>query len=190
VTDAGCAANQFCLEGHCAPKGDVSCTTSATCPEGSVCLGLKCRMAPPCTQDSDCSALFPGGSYACVAKEQKWCRNDPSVACDTRADCPACAPNEAACKRVCEPQQLKVYVNAGATLPEITDLFTDPNEVGLHKGGPGDTTLVYQMSQVGGPYGDLMRRANCCIDQWWPDPANLGTKCSAGYSCPAELSCQ
>ncbi len=189
VNDAGCASNQFCLGGRCAPKGDQSCTTSTTCPSGAVCLGNKCRMAPPCLQDSDCSALFPGGSYSCVAKEQKWCRNDPSVACSTNGDCPACGPGEAACKRLCEPQRLKFYVNAGASIPELADLFTDPDEVGLHKGGPGDTTLVYQMSQLGGAYGDAIRRANCCIDEWWPDQASLGTKCSVGYSCPAELSC-
>lgn len=189
ANDAACGANGFCLEGRCAPKGDLSCTTNATCPSGSVCLGNKCRMAPPCLEDSDCGALFPGGSYACVAKEQKWCRNDPGVACSTRDDCPVCGPNQAACQRLCEPQRLKFYVNAGASIPELTDLFADPDEVGLHKGGPGDTTLVYMMSSMTGPYANAIRRANCCIDEWWSDPANLGSKCTAGYSCPAELSC-
>jgi hypothetical protein len=190
ASDAQCAPSGFCLEGHCAPRGEMACSTNAQCPSGAVCLGLKCRAAPPCIENADCTSIFPGGSYACVAKQQQWCRNDPSVACSTRDDCPACPPGAAACSRLCEARMLKFYVNPGASVPELTDLFADPDEVGLHKGGPGDTTLTYQMSQLGGAYGPTIRRANCCIDEWWPEASNLGSACMAGYSCPSELSCQ
>jgi hypothetical protein len=35
-----------------------------------------------------------------------------------------------------------------------------------------------QMSNLSGPYGPTMRRANCCVDDWWPEPASIGTICS------------
>lgn len=37
------------------------------------------------------------------------------------------------------------------------------------------------------PIAHHTRRANCCVDQWWPDPASISTLCSGG--CPADLTC-
>jgi hypothetical protein len=49
-------------------------------------------------------------------------------------------------------------------------------------------TLVDDMSRPDGPFLGTMQRLNCCIDEWWPEPASEGgTLCSGG--CPAEFSC-
>ena len=40
-----------------------------------------------------------------------------------------------------------------------------------------------------GPYGNAIRRANCCLDAWWPEPAQDGTACTIGMTCPADLTC-
>ena len=115
------------------------------------------------------------------------------MACSTTADCPACPALGGAapypCGRLCEPRQLKFYVTAGGALSsiQVTDLFLDPDEQGLHRNSPG--TVTHSMSNLLGPYGDAMRRANCCVDDWWPEVAALGTLCDGGYSCPADLTC-
>jgi hypothetical protein len=160
--------------------------SNAQCVLGAACIAGKCRSGPACTDGLDCAALLPGRQSACVAKAQKWCRNSPSTACSKHDDCPACASNEPACSRLCEPRRLKFYVNAGARNPEMTDLFLDPDEIGLHKGDR--RSLTYALSKVDGPYGFAIRRANCCLDAWWPDVGALGTSC-ANLGCPADLSC-
>ncbi len=187
TADATCGANGFCLGGHCAPRAEPACTTSSTCPSGAVCLAGQCRAAPACLEDGDCASLFPGRNTACVAKDRKWCRNSPGTACSAHADCPPCAPGEPACSRLCEARQLKFYVIAGARDLQMTDLFLDPDENGLHKGDR--RSLTYELSRLTGPYGSAMRRANCCMDDWWPEAGNLGTACTAGYACPADLTC-
>src|SRR5262249_11150756 len=96
-TDGNCGGG-VCVGGHCMPRNEPSCSTTAQCPSGAVCLGTKCRAAPSCIEDADCGQLFPGQNYACVEKDTRWCRNDPSVRCLTRSDCPAC-PGGGACGR-------------------------------------------------------------------------------------------
>jgi hypothetical protein len=71
---------------------------------------------------------------------------------------------------------------------ELTDLFLDPDEKGLHQGDP--STLVTAMSSSTGGYSNLMARMNCCIDGWWPEiVSQTGTLCAAGMSCPPDLTC-
>lgn len=188
ASDAQCGPTGFCLAGRCASQGESPCTATSGCLDGAVCFGGHCRVAPSCLDDSDCAALFPGRSaMACVAKDKKWCRNDPSVACGAHDDCPACAPGEPACSRLCEPRQLKFYVNLSAANTQMTDLFLDPDETGLHGGPPG--SLVRELSRAGGPYAGAIRRANCCIDAWWPEAAEPGTTCTPSDICPLDLSC-
>lgn len=139
--------------------------------------------------------MFPASGSACVAHDERWCANAPDVACSTREDCPACpSVNGAstACRRLCEPRRLKYYVTPGTgglpiPRPQLTDLFLDPDEVGLHKGLPG---VVRDMSEVTGPYETLLRRLNCCVDDWWSNPKGTGgTLCRDGDTCPADLAC-
>jgi len=134
-----------------------------------------------------------GAGYACVDQATKWCRNAPDVACSTANDCPVCptlpgasAPH--ACNRTCEARRLKFYAIPGGAPDsiELADIFLDPDEDGLHGKFPG--TLIEDMSSMLGPYSDMMRRANCCLDDWFPE-ANLGTQCTPGYSCPASMAC-
>ncbi len=185
ASDAQCGADA-CIGGHCMPRNEPACVSTAQCPVGGVCLGGRCRSAPACTADVDCSGLFPGQSYQCVEKDTRWCRNDPSVRCTTGDDCPAC-PDGGACGRVCEPRRLKFYIAPGVGNTQVADLFLDPNEQGLHQGKSAQNTLLYQISQLTGPYGTTIRRANCCVDDWWSEPAAGGTNCSGG--CPADLTC-
>lgn len=194
TTSAQCGGSAFCLGGHCMPKAEPACSKDADCPAGSLCLGRQCRVGPSCMENSDCASMFPGGSYACVQRETKWCRNAPDVACSTIADCPVCptwpgASSPYPCNRTCEPRQLKFYAIPGgaADSVELSDIFLDPDEKGLHGKFPG--TVVEDMSSMLGPYGDMMRRANCCLDDWWPAVAELGTQCSPGYSCPSSMTC-
>ena len=177
-----------CIGGHCMPRNEPSCTTTVQCPAGAVCLGNKCRSAPACVENADCAQLFPAQSYACVEQAARWCRNDPSVRCATSADCPTC-PLGGACGRVCEARRFKFYFAAGSgdRNAELADLFLDPDEVGLHQSKTGSTKLLNEISKLEGPYGSIIRRANCCVDAWWPDPASIGTNCSGG--CPADLAC-
>ena len=187
-SDAECAGGGVCLGGHCAPSVEPGCNSNTDCPSGAVCYGHKCRIGPSCIEDADCGRLFPGQSYSCVEKETRWCRNDPSVRCTTRDDCPSC-PGGGACARLCAPRRLKFYFapQGGAKASEIADLFLDPDEDGLHDAQIGSTKLLNQMSDLNGPYGNTMRRANCCVDDWWPDPASISTLCSGG--CPTDLTC-
>ncbi len=186
-SDAQCGGDA-CIGGHCMPRNEPACSTTAQCPTGAVCLGNKCRVAPSCTDDGDCDALFPGQNYACADKAARWCRNDPSVRCTTRADCPAC-PDGGACRRLCEPRRLKFYFTPGVgdKSVELADLFLDPDEDGLHNNKIGSPKLLHQISRIAGPYGSAMRKANCCVDAWWPEPSFLGTNCAGG--CPADLTC-
>ena len=198
VTSANCAPGQFCAGGHCAvDAGETSCLTSAECPAGAACLGQKCRMAPACTDDSDCTALV-GPGYACAGKPQKWCRNAPNTACGSTVDCPVCptvGSSPIPCSRLCESRSLKLYVLPGAASNvQLTDLFIDPDERGLY-GERGTlsvdpTTLITDLSSLSGPYAGAIRRMNCCIDAWWPEIVGItGTECTVGNSCPADLAC-
>ena len=176
-----------CLGGRCAPGNEPACSATAQCPSGAVCLGNKCRVGPSCIEDGDCGRLFQGQSYACVEKETRWCRNDPSVRCTSANDCPICPTG--ACGRVCEPRQLKFYFapGGGERAAELADLFLDPDENGLHGKQPDAPQVTAQISKLSGPYGPTMRRANCCVDDWWPEAASSGTICAGG--CPADLTC-
>ena len=91
--------------------------------------------------------------------------------------------------RLCEARTLKLYVSPGAVASvQLSDLFLDPDEDGLHTGDP--TKLVTQMSDLGGPYANAIRRMNCCIDAWWPEiVGQSGTQCTTGFTCPADLAC-
>ena len=192
TTSLDCGAGQFCLGGYCALDSDgTPCSNTATCPAGAVCLGNHCRMAPACLDDSDCAALL-GAGYACTAKEQKWCRNDPDAACSSSADCPPCPAvngNPVPCGRLCEARSLKLYVEPGSIAAvQLSDLFLDPDERGLQQGNTA--SLTTDLSKVNGPYGGAMRRMNCCVDEWWPEiVSQVGTLCQAGDSCPADLTC-
>ena len=94
-----------------------------------------------------------------------------------------------ACGRLCEARILKFYATPGTVPgPELSDLFLDPDEKGLHQGDP--TSLVTALSNPTGGYATLMRRMNCCIDAWWPQiVTETGTLCTTGLSCPADLTC-
>ncbi len=188
AADADCAASDVCLGDRCMPTAEAACTATSQCPVGAACLGRRCRVAPSCVDDGDCARLFPGGTFACVEKAARWCRNAPGVRCATRDDCPAC-PGGAPCGRSCEPRRLKFYVapGDGNRATQMSDLFLDPDEFGLHDGKRNPDAIVTQLSSLAGPYGPAMQGANCCIDDWWPEAASAGTSCAGG--CPAELTC-
>jgi hypothetical protein len=193
TTAADCGSGQFCAGGFCATDaGETTCTTTAQCPAGATCLGGKCRMAPACTDDSDCTDLV-GAGYVCGGKAEKWCRNAPNVACGSNTDCPVCptfGSSPVPCARLCESRQLKFYVTPGtsANNVQLTDQFLDPDEKDLFTGEP--SALVTQMSKLTGPYAGAIRRMNCCVDDWWPEiVAESGTQCTFGNSCPADLAC-
>src|SRR5262249_19544070 len=127
----------------------------------------------------------------CAEQATKWCRNAPNKACSTAADCPACpgglGPVAAPCGRVCETQQLKLYLGADPGGAGLVDLLRDPDERGRHAGS-GDP-LFSQMSSSNGLYGLDLHRLSCCIDDWWPDGARGGTLCRAKDVCPADFVC-
>jgi hypothetical protein len=189
--DAECGATATCIGAHCTPSAEPACSSGLQCDAGAACLGGRCRTAPACVDDAACAQLFPQGSYACVEKDAKWCRNAPGVRCSTHADCPACpaGPGVTAppCGRVCEPRQLKLYIapGSGGAKAQLTDLFLDPDEHGLATGTPG--TLVDDLSNPSGRYASTIQRLNCCIDDWWSEAAADGTLCAGG--CPADFSC-
>jgi hypothetical protein len=185
-SDAQCPGG-VCLGGHCAPAAEPACSATAQCPAGAVCLDNTCRAGPSCIEDADCGRLFPGQRFACVDKETRWCRNAPGVRCTSAADCPSCP--HGACGRLCEPRRLKFYFapGGGPRAAQLADLFLDPDEGGLHGIEAGPSELVSELSPLSGPYGPTIRRANCCVDAWWPAPASSGTTCAGG--CPADLTC-
>jgi hypothetical protein len=187
TTNADCGASAYCLGGRCAPRFEPVCVTNTQCPAGTGCVASRCRSGPACIDDLDCASLMPGRPSRCVEKEQKWCRNSPNTACSVHDDCPACSPGQPACSRLCEARMFKFYVNPGGKNPSMTDLFLDPDERGLHKGDR--SSFTYALSQLDGPYGYAIRRANCCMDDWWPEVGALGSNCD-GMTCPADLSCQ
>ena len=84
---------------------------------------------------------------------------------------------------------MKFYFSpvGGSKAAELSDLFLDPDEPGLHNATTGSTKLVNEMSNLSGPYGAKMRRVNCCVDDWWSEPASIGTICTGG--CPVDLTC-
>ena len=190
---ADCPAGEFCLAGRCTMDASESaCAGGSQCPAGSTCLGGRCRVGPACLDDTDCDALV-GPGYECGAKHERWCRNAPNVSCATSTDCPACpavAGNPVPCGRVCEARSLKLYVSPGSSVTaQLSDLFLDPDESGLHD-GRASTSLVATMSAPSGPYAGVIRRLSCCIDQWWPEiVGESGTLCPAGATCPADLVC-
>jgi len=100
--------------------------------------------------------------------------------------CPAGPGATAApCSRLCEARQLKLYVEE-PTL-ELTDLFLDPDEHGLHAGTEGAGTVSYDLSRPGGAYADTMSRLSCCVRDWWPDATTAASVCTG--SCPADFVC-
>ena len=96
--------------------------------------------------------------------------------CSTNADCPACPAGPGAtpppCSRLCEARELKLYVEA-PTL-ELTDLFLDPDEHGLHAGLEGAGTVARDLSAPGAAMPSTMSRLECCVDDWWPDGRRRG----------------
>jgi len=188
ASDAACGPGSFCLGGRCAPRVEPACSTTAQCPAGAICLGGQCRSGPSCIEDVDCTRMFGAGS-TCVERETRWCRNAPDVRCGAHDDCPACPPGSAACARLCEARRLKTYLPPAGDKPQLTDLFLDPDESGLHgRSTPNSTgAMVRDLSLASGPYAIAMGRMNCCIDQWWPEGAIGGSSCIG--SCPAALSC-
>ena len=186
-TDANCGAGAICLGGHCAASAEPACSGPAQCPSGAACLGGRCRVAPACIDDANCAAIFPSGHFACVEPETKWCRNAPDVRCGSNADCPVCAagpgPTPPPCSRLCEARQLKLYITPAL---ELTDLFLDPDEHGLHGGMQAEGTIANDLSRSSGGYAGTMSRLECCVDAWWPAGA-IGSTCSG--SCPADFVC-
>ena len=188
---ADCKAGQLCLGGHCEDDKPTGCSASSQCSAGSICLGGRCRVGPPCIDAASCVVAYGTFNVQCAEQATKWCRNAPNTACTTAADCPVCpaafGPTAPPCGRVCETQQLKLYVGADPGGAGLVDLFLDPDERGRHA-GEGDP-LFSQMSSPGGPYGLDLRRLSCCIDDWWPDGARGGTLCKPKDSCPADFIC-
>jgi hypothetical protein len=186
-----CKAGQVCLGGHCAIDSPISCSASTQCAEGSICLGGRCRLGPPCIDSSTCVVAYSSFKVQCAEQATKWCRNAPNTACSTAADCPACPGGlglkPPPCGRVCETQQLKLYLGADPGGAGLVDLFHDPDERGRHTGE--DDPLFSQMSSRDGPYGLDLCRLSCCIDDWWPDGARGGTLCRARDVCPADFVC-
>jgi sulfatase-like protein len=194
TTDGNCGAGTFCLGGHCTPATPESaCATDVDCPAGSVCLGQLCRAAPACTSDDDCTGLV-GPGYACIGQTQRWCRNAPNTSCSADADCPTCPTWNGVpvpCKRLCEARELKLYLGGGGSTYEITDLFLDPDEGGLHAivpGPGGETTLAKSTTEALG-YVPLARRLSCCVDDWWNGGPGAPTACTPGDTCPADFTC-
>ncbi len=185
--NADCGPNAYCLGGRCAPRSEPVCQTNAQCPFGTACVANRCRSGPVCIDDLDCASLMPGRPSRCVDKDLKWCRNSPNTACSVHDDCPACPPGQPACSRLCEARVLKFYASPGGKNPQMSDLFVDPDERSLHKGDRD--SFIYALSRLDGPYGYAIRRANCCMDDWWPEVGDLGTSCG-GMTCPADLSCR
>jgi arylsulfatase A-like enzyme len=183
-----CGAGATCLGDHCVQSAEPACSATAQCPQGAVCLGGQCRVAPACVDDANCAALFPSGNFACVEPGTRWCRNAPGVRCSSSADCPTCPAGAdatpAPCGRLCEARQLKLYVEVPNL--ELSDLFLDPDEQGLHSGLAGQGTVTRDLSEPNGPYASTMSRLECCVDAWWPQGA-AGSTCSGG--CPADFIC-
>src|SRR5262249_42939556 len=149
-----------CLGGHCEVDSPVGCNSSTQCAKGSICLGGRCRLGPPCMDASTCIVAYSSFNVQCAEQATKWCRNAPNKACSTAADCPACpgglGPVAAPCGRVCETQQLKLYLGADPGGAALVDLFRDPDERGRHAGSADP--LFSQMSSSNGLYGlDLHR---------------------------------
>jgi Sulfatase len=191
ATAADCKAGEICLGGHCEAVSPTGCNSSTQCATGSICLGGKCRVGPPCIDAATCVIAYSSFNVQCAEQATKWCRNAPNIACSTAADCPACpaplGPTAPPCGRVCETQQLKLYLGADPGGVGLVDLFLDPDERGRHIGEDGP--LFAQMSSPAGPYGPDLRRLSCCIDAWWPDGARGGTLCRARDACPADFTC-
>lgn len=187
--NADCAGGQFCLGGYCTPAvGETPCSLDASCGPGGRCLAGKCRIGLSCIGDEECVGLL-GPGHGCVAKGARWCRNAPNVACTTNDDCPACPTangHPLPCARLCEPRMLKLYLGGGGPKIELTDLFLDPDEIGLHDNLPGSLTNFLSDSPA---YAAARARMSCCLDAWWsPGPGSVSA-CGPGYSCPADLTC-
>jgi len=186
-----CPAGQLCLGGRCMPNVASSCSSQQQCGPGALCLGGRCVVGPPCLDDSSCITAFTDFSMRCAERATKWCRNAPNQRCTTAADCPACPPGPGptppSCGRVCETQQLKLYLGADPGIAGLVDLFHDPDERGRRLGE--NDLLFTQMSSRNGPYGFDLRRLSCCIDAWWPEGASGGTLCGPRDGCPPDFAC-
>jgi hypothetical protein len=185
TTTNRCGVGEVCLGGRCTPNAaDRGCDGATPCPAGSACVGGRCQVGPPCLDDVSCGNLL-GASGRCIGRESRWCRNAPLQNCTTAADCPACTGDDLACRRLCESQQLKLYLGQEAETPRLADLFADPDEVEFR-----DQTAVFEeMSSPNGPYAAELRRLSCCLDDWWPEAIGSSTLCGPGDSCPADFTC-
>ena len=128
-------------------------------------------------------APLPGQSYSC-GEGDALSRNDPSVRCTTRDDCPSC-PAGGACARLCAPRRLN---SSRRRARRRRDRRPVPRpRRGRAARRPDRVQAAEPDVRLNGPYGVTMRRANCCVDDWWPDPASISTLCSGG--CPTDLTC-
>ena len=189
LVDGDCGSGQFCLGGYCTPAiAETPCSIDASCGPGGRCIANKCRVGMPCLSDDECVGLL-GPGHTCVAKAERWCRNAPNVACATNDDCPACPSangHPLPCGRLCEPRMLKLYLGGGGPSIELTDLFLDPDERGLHRNQPGSLTTFLSTSPA---YAAARARMSCCLDAWWSPGPGAVTACGPGFSCPADLTC-
>ena len=54
-TSDDCALTEVCVGGSC---DEVSCGGDADCPGDALCVGTRCRNAPPCEGDADCADVL------------------------------------------------------------------------------------------------------------------------------------
>jgi hypothetical protein len=189
TTATDCAPGDVCLAGRCTAAAEAPCDATTPCPAGSRCITGRCRVGPPCVDDASCAGMFGSSTVRCVEPGAKWCRNAPHQTCTVAADCPACPGGPLdACGRVCEAQQLKLYVGIAGTEVEMVDLFRDPDERGRVFDADPSNALV-AMSSLSGPHATDLRRLACCIDGWWPEAAAAGSVCRTEDTCPADFSC-
>jgi hypothetical protein len=189
TTAGDCAPGSVCLAAHCTATAEAPCNATTACPAGSRCITGRCRVGPACVDDASCAGMFGTSAVRCLEPGAKWCRNAPHQACATAADCPDCpgGPSDA-CGRVCESQQMKLYVGTAGGEAEMVDLFRDADEGGrVFDADPSNAQTA--MSSLSGPYATDLRRLACCIDGWWPEAASAGSMCRAGDACPADFSC-
>jgi arylsulfatase A-like enzyme len=189
TTAANCATGSACVGGFCVREDERACSSTAQCSPGAACLGGRCRVAPPCMDGATCAALLPGQPTSCAAQGQNYCGNAPNQGCATADDCPACPTSNGieltACGRVCKPRLLKSYFFGNRL--EMVDLFLDPDERGRSGPDADKLALAGAFSSLSGPYGPTIRRMSCCLDDWY-NPG-VGSVCSAGFSCPTDLTC-
>ena len=204
-----CTRTQDCWDMFGGPSSGYACILPDPATNGW------CRNDPnvACAGDVDCPRCPAVPSCTPVCNNGT-CADNPNVACGSSADC--C--RDIACERVCAPRLLKFYVGSPeATVdPDVamTDLLLDPNEVrtatdpvppnplpddklGLLGGRPPGTVAADMSGLATGPYRNLLRHLNCCVDVWWtPDdgaPPEPRSNCNvAGDPCSPQsaLACR